>query len=235
MVKYLFDSYSGHIDRLEQKLKRRWIGFWMRRAGFSKFGRFAAGCAAFLAPPHTNRVGLVGLNPIGFIAPSAVIHHSDLSMGKHIYMDDRTVIYQKKGGGSAILGNKVMIYRDTIIETGVGGSIVVEDEVSLHPRCQIMAYLKNIHIGKGTMVAPNCAMYCYDHGTAAGRAISEQELVSKGDIDIGKDAWIGVGATILSGVTIGPGAVIAAGSVVTKSIPPNAIAGGNPAKILRYR
>jgi UDP-3-O-[3-hydroxymyristoyl] glucosamine N-acyltransferase len=231
----MLNKYSRHIDRLEQQLKRRWIGFWMRRAGLSKFGRFAAGCAAYLAPPHTNRVGLVGMNPIGFIAPSAIIHHADLSMGKNIYMDDRTVIYQKKGGGSAVLGNKVMIYRDTIIETGAGGSIVIEDEASLHPRCQIMAYLKNIHIGRRVMVAPNCTMYSYDHGTAAGLPISEQELVSKGDIVVGEDAWIGVGTTILSGVTIGPGAVIAAGAVVTKNVPANAIAGGNPAKIIKYR
>ena len=47
--------------------------------------------------------------------------------------------------------------------------------------------------------------------------------------------WIGINSTILSGVTIGDGAVIAACSVVTKNIPPYAIVGGNPAKIIKMR
>lgn len=58
---------------------------------------------------------------------------------------------------------------------------------------------------------------------------------SKGDIVIGHDVWVGYGATILSGVTIGNGAVIGAESVVTKDVPPYAIVGGNPAKIIKYR
>lgn len=63
----------------------------------------------------------------------------------------------------------------------------------------------------------------------------EPEAFSKGDIFVGDDVWIGRGATILSGVTIGQGAVIAAGAVVTKDIPPYAIVGGVPAKLIRYR
>lgn len=58
---------------------------------------------------------------------------------------------------------------------------------------------------------------------------------SKGDIVVCDDVWIGFGATILSGVTIGQGAVVAAGSVVTKDVPPYAIVGGVPAKVLKYR
>ncbi|HXU93486.1 MAG TPA: CatB-related O-acetyltransferase [Gallionella sp.] len=58
---------------------------------------------------------------------------------------------------------------------------------------------------------------------------------SKGDVTIGNDVWIGMGATILSGVTIGDGAVIVAHSLVTKDVPPYAIAGGNPARVVRSR
>lgn len=54
-------------------------------------------------------------------------------------------------------------------------------------------------------------------------------------ITIEDDVWIGHGAILLHGVTIGKGAVVAAGSVVTKDVEKNAIVGGNPAKLIRYR
>lgn len=54
-------------------------------------------------------------------------------------------------------------------------------------------------------------------------------------ISIGNDVWIGSRCTIMGGVTIGDGAVIATGAVVTKDIPPYAIAGGVPAKVIKYR
>jgi acetyltransferase-like isoleucine patch superfamily enzyme len=62
-----------------------------------------------------------------------------------------------------------------------------------------------------------------------------QDAISKGAITLGHDVWIGARAIILSGVTIGTGAVVAAGAVVTKDIPPYAIVGGNPARIIRKR
>lgn len=61
------------------------------------------------------------------------------------------------------------------------------------------------------------------------------EAESKGDIHVGDDVWIGMNAVILSGVSIGQGAVVAAGAIVTKDVPPYAIVGGNPAKIIKYR
>ena len=61
------------------------------------------------------------------------------------------------------------------------------------------------------------------------------EAVSKGDIIVDDDVWIGYRSTVLSGVHIGQGAVIAAGSVVTSDVPPYAIVGGVPAKVIKYR
>ena len=60
-------------------------------------------------------------------------------------------------------------------------------------------------------------------------------FVEYGKITIGHDVWIGARAIILDGVTIGNGAVIAANSVITKEVPPYAIVGGVPAKIIKYR
>lgn len=54
-------------------------------------------------------------------------------------------------------------------------------------------------------------------------------------VTIGNDVWIGCNATLMDGITIGDGAIIAAHALVTKDVPPYAIVGGVPAKILRYR
>lgn len=61
------------------------------------------------------------------------------------------------------------------------------------------------------------------------------ESIDKGDIVVHDDVWIGLNVTVLSGVTIGQGSVIAAGAVVTKDVPPYAIVGGIPARVLKYR
>lgn len=62
-----------------------------------------------------------------------------------------------------------------------------------------------------------------------------EEWPDKGDTVIGNDVWIGYGATIMPGVHVGDGAIIAAQSVVTKSVPPYAVVGGNPAHEIRQR
>lgn len=61
------------------------------------------------------------------------------------------------------------------------------------------------------------------------------KLPRKGSIILQNDVWIGHGATVMAGVTLHNGCVVAANAVVTKDVPPYAIVGGNPAKILRYR
>lgn len=70
----------------------------------------------------------------------------------------------------------------------------------------------------------------WEHGIWADKAWD-----NKGDIVVGNDVWIGYEAIILSGVHIGDGAIVGARAVVTKDVPPYAVVGGVPAKIIRKR
>jgi acetyltransferase-like isoleucine patch superfamily enzyme len=63
----------------------------------------------------------------------------------------------------------------------------------------------------------------------------DKDAESNGPITVEDEVWIGMNSIILSGVNISKGAIVAAGSVVTRSVPPYAIVGGNPARIIKYR
>src|SRR4030042_3805806 len=211
--------------------KRRWVRFWMHYAGLNAFGRIATRLATWFALPHKASTYLAHLNPRGYIAPSAIIHHSDLRSGTNILIGDRVIIYQAKNGGSVEIGDQVCILRDTVLETGYGGYITIGPTTWIHPRCQLNAYGAPIEIGIGVDIAPNCAFYSYNHGFAPGKTIREQPLETKGGIVIRDHVWLGVGVTVLSGVHIGKGAVIGAGSIVPDDIPVDARAVGVPARV----
>lgn len=61
------------------------------------------------------------------------------------------------------------------------------------------------------------------------------DAFSKGPVVVGSDVWIGTNAIVLSGINIGHGAIIAAGAVVTRDVPPYAVVGGVPARVLKLR
>ena len=233
MITQSYD-YKNH-NRVYKALTKRWIRFWMRYAGLKSFGRIASLFVSWCAPPHKARVYLAYMNSRGYIEPSATIYHSKLRLGVNIFIGDHVIIFEGKNGGPVELGDRVNIFRHTIIETAHGGSVTLEAEASIHPRCQLNAYKTPIRIGRGTMIAPNCAFYTYDHGVAPDRPIRQQPLQSKGGITIGSEAWLGVGVIVLGGVKIGDGAVIGAGSVVTQDVPDGAIAMGTPARVVKMR
>lgn len=215
--------------------KQLWTRFWMRYAGLNASGRAATFLATWFAPPHKERIYLSKLNPRGYISVHAKIFHNQLVLGEHVFIDDHALLFQRRQGGDLRIGNKVSIYRYNILETAYGGSLLIGDHVSVHPKCQLNAYVSQIHIGSGTMLAPCCALYAYDHGTDADRPIRKQPLKSQGGIHIGREVWLGYGSIVLDGVTIGDGAVVGAGSVVAGDIPENAIAVGNPARVMKMR
>ncbi|MBR1424369.1 sugar O-acetyltransferase [bacterium] len=88
-----------------------------------------------------------------------------------------------------------------------------------------------IKIDENTFIGPNCGFYTAVHPINAKKRILALE--SAKPISIGKEVWIGGNVTILPGVTIGDRTVIGAGSVVTKDIPSDVVAVGNPCKVIK--
>ncbi|MBR3569341.1 MAG: sugar O-acetyltransferase [Oscillibacter sp.] len=89
----------------------------------------------------------------------------------------------------------------------------------------------HIYVGDRVMFGPNVTIATANHPV-------DPELRARGlqynrDVWIGENAWVGAGALIVPGVRIGKNTVIGAGSVVTKDIPDNAVAAGNPCRVLR--
>jgi acetyltransferase-like isoleucine patch superfamily enzyme len=216
-------------------LARRWMRFWARNSGAGPVGRLASRLAAWVAPPHLERVVLSRQSLHGYIDAAATVYHSDLHLGRNVYIGPGVQIFETAGGGPVILGDRVVIHRNAVLEAGRQGAITLGADSSIHPGCQLKAYMAPILIGEGVMIAANVALYSYDHGIAPDLPIRQQAIVAKGPITIENEVWVGTAAIILSGVTIGEGAVVAAGAVVNMDVPAGAIAAGNPARIVKHR
>ena len=89
----------------------------------------------------------------------------------------------------------------------------------------------NIYIGDKVMFGPNVTVATANHPLLP--ELRERGLQYNLAVHIGRNVWIGANAVIVPGVTIGENAVIGAGSVVTKDIPANVVAAGNPCRVLR--
>lgn len=110
-----------------------------------------------------------------------------------------------------------------------GFNIHFEGFALLNYNCSILD-TSPVYIGDHTFIAPGVCISC------AGHAIHPDERAeydTSKPIFIGKKVWIGANATIIAGVHIGDNSIIGAGSVVTKDIPANVIAAGNPCRVLR--
>lgn len=145
-----------------------------------------------------------------------IIKNPNIIVGDYTYYDDfenvenfeRNVRYHFDFiGDQLIIGKFCMIASDvTFIMNGANH---VSDAVSAYPFAAF---------GQG-----------WEH------AMDGKTYPHKGDTVIGNDVWLGYKSVIMSGVNIGDGAIVAAYSVVTKDVPPYAIVGGNPARIIRKR
>lgn len=120
-------------------------------------------------------------------------------------------------------------------------NLTIGNDVGIGEGALFMCTRAKITIGDHVMFGPRVTVITGGHRmNLVGRYMTsvteaEKEAGDDRDIIFKGDNWIGANATVLRGVTVGEGAVIAAGAVVTKDVPPYAIVGGVPARVLKMR
>ncbi len=124
--------------------------------------------------------------------------------------------------------------KDLVIEPpfycDYGGNISVGHKVFFNFNCTVLDVCQ-VTIGDRSLFGPNVQIYAAKHPMDA--ATRAEGLESGKPVTIGSDVWVGGGVIICPGVAIGDRCVIGAGSVVTKDVPPDSFAAGNPCKVIR--
>lgn len=135
------------------------------------------------------------------------------------------VLRQLFGSAGKNLSIKPGFYCDMGVNIHVGDDFLTNYNVTILD-------MATVTIGNNVWMGPNVGIFAVAHPMeASGR---QAKLGIAKPIKIGNNVWIGGNATVLMGVTIGNNVVIGAGSVVTHNIPDNAVAVGNPARVIRY-
>jgi acetyltransferase-like isoleucine patch superfamily enzyme len=115
-------------------------------------------------------------------------------------------------------------------------SIKIGNNVSFNTDIHI-GCINSITIGDNCLFASRIFISDHNHGETTRQMLNlspmQRPLISKGPIVIKNNVWVGEGVTIMCNVTIGENSIIAANAVVTKDVPPNCIAAGIPAKIIK--
>lgn len=122
---------------------------------------------------------------------------------------------------------------------GNPANVYIGDCVGIGPNAVISATRAKFIVKSHVAIADGLTVHTGNHARIVGKYVTDITEGSKPDgfdkdVTIEEDVWIGCNVTILSGVTIGRGSTIAAGAVVNKDIPPYCIAGGVPARVIKY-
>lgn len=111
-----------------------------------------------------------------------------------------------------------------------GYNTTVGDNFFLNVNCRLMDSGK-ITIGNNVMIAPNVSIITEEHAMDVKQRLAGLEYTRP--VTIGDNVWLATGVLVLPGVTIGDNSVIGAGSVVTKDVPANSLAVGNPCAVIK--
>ncbi len=215
---------------------RKWMQVMLQLSPISPLFTYLAGLP--LGPYKDKRKLLRYIGDRSYVSPKAQIKCPKLQMGPRCFIDDHVTIYaHPEAQGGVYLEGNVHIYRWSIVELGKGeGSLHVGSNTYIQSGCILNAFVGHIIIGANCLIGARCALMPYQHGFAdIHHSVREQPLTSRGDVVIEDNVWLGLNVSVMDGVTIGQGAVVGAGAVVTKDIPPYAVAGGVPARVIRFR
>lgn len=116
-----------------------------------------------------------------------------------------------------------------------GENIHLDDNVEINMNC-VFFVCNKIEIGSYSGIGPGVHIYTVFHPIKANERPGDRSNFWKSQtapVKIGKNVWIGSGSILLPGITIGDNTTIGAGSIVTKDIPENVLALGNPCRIIR--
>ncbi len=129
-----------------------------------------------------------------------------------------------------LINAKGSFYIEAPFNCDYGYNIEVGENFYANYSCIILDVNK-VRIGDNVLLAPNVQIYTATHPIDPIERLNGKEFAKP--IAIGNNVWIGGGAIICPGVKIGDNVIIGAGSVVTKDIPDNVIAAGNPCRIIK--
>src|SRR4029079_17391590 len=143
------------------------------------------------------------------------------------------VTFKIKPGARLVLGRWSWIGHDTKIRVHEG-EVCIGAKTVLGQECTISAF-KHVSVGRECILADRVMLIDFDHGVVEIERPIRDQGIYKEDVRVGHNVWVGYGACFLRGVTVGDNAVVATYAVVTGDVPPDAVVGGVPARILRRR
>jgi maltose O-acetyltransferase len=129
-----------------------------------------------------------------------------------------------------LFGRKTDAYIQPPFYCDYGTNITLGKKIFFNFNCVVLD-VAPVRIGDNVLFGPSVQVYTATHPLSA--AERRRGVESGAPIEIGSDVWVGGGAIICPGVTIGARSIIGAGSVVTRHIPPDVIAAGNPCRVKR--
>lgn len=165
-----------------------------------------------------------------------------MSLKQNVFLRGLYVWYKSYFG---IRKSKMGYCADSVVLTppiwiGNPSNVFLYENTQLAMNSHISATHAKFIIKANCCIAEGLTVHTGNHASVVGKFCSDitEETKPKGydhDVVVESDVWIGCNVTLLSGVHIGRGAIIAAGAVVNKDIPPYAIAGGVPAKVIKFK